>query len=177
MTTVFTLNWNLTRPTKQIRTVAHYRKFYLLLFKDQYLRRKKLRLSNKKKVLELVNHFPITPPVSGRSVVVVRLFAHLWNILCVNTVYWIAHVLLCRYNEREGEHAGGGHAVVESEHPAVDVNVRDVEQATQLPENFQHDSPLIRVKITERNIQPEMEHSADINFQNFHSFTSAGEDP
>ena len=44
----------------------------------------------------------------------------------MNAVYWIADVLFCRYDEREGEHAGGGDAVVEAEHPAVDVNVRHV---------------------------------------------------
>ena len=54
-------------------------------------------------------------------------YLYLWNILCVNTVYWIAHVLLSRYDEWEGEHAGGGDAVVQPEHPAVYVHVGDVE--------------------------------------------------
>lgn len=138
MTTVFTLNWNLTRTTKQTRTLPQHTTPPLLL-KDQYLRRKKLRLSDKER--SVINSEPFSNISPGGSlVVVVRLFVYLWNILCVNTVYWIAHVLLCRYYEREGEHAGRGDAVVEPEDPAVDVNVRDVEQASQLPEYFQHDS-------------------------------------
>ena len=60
----------------------------------------------------------------------------------MNAVYWIADVLFRRYNEREGEHAGCGDAVVEPEDPAVNVNMGHVEQAPELPENFQHDSPL-----------------------------------
>ena len=76
----------------------------------------------------------------------------------MNAVDGVADVLLGRDDQTEGEHAGRGDAVVQPEHPAVDVNVRDVQKTTQLPENFQHDSPLILVKITERNIQPEMEH-------------------
>ena len=83
----------------------------------------------------MLNYFPIITTVWR-----FRIFVYLWNIFCVNAVYWIADILLCRYNEREGEHAGGGDAVVQPEHPAVDVNVRDVEQASQLPEYFQHDS-------------------------------------
>ena len=70
------------------------------------------------------------------------MFVYLWNIFCVNAVYWIADVLFCRYNEREGEHACRGDAVVEAEHPAVNVNVRDVKEAAEFPENFQHDFPL-----------------------------------
>ena len=54
--------------------------------------------------------------------------AHLWYVLCVNTVYGVSHILLGRHNEAEGKHAGGGDAVVKPEHPAVDVDVRDVEQ-------------------------------------------------
>ena len=60
----------------------------------------------------------------------------------MNAVYWIADVLFSRYNEREGEHAGCGDAVVQPEDPAVNVNMGHVEQAPELPENFQHDSPL-----------------------------------
>ena len=56
----------------------------------------------------------------------------------MNAVYWIAHILLCRYNEREGEHAGGGDAVVQTEHPAVNMNVGNVEQTTQLTEYLKH---------------------------------------
>lgn len=67
------------------------------------------------------NYFPIITTVWR-----FRIFVYLWNIFCVNAVYWIADVLFCRYNEREGEHACRGDAVVEAEHPAVNVNVRDV---------------------------------------------------
>ena len=63
---------------------------------------------------------------------------YLWNIFGVNAVYWIAHVLLGRHNEREGKHAGGGDAVVKSEDPAVNMNMGDVEQTTQLAEYLQH---------------------------------------
>ena len=56
----------------------------------------------------------------------------------MNAVYWIADVLFSRYNEREGEHAGCGDAVVQPEDPAVDVAVGDVQEAPQLPEYLQH---------------------------------------
>ncbi len=56
----------------------------------------------------------------------------------MDAVYGIAHVLLGRDDEREGEHAGGGDAVVQPKHPAIDVHVGHVEEATQLPEYFQH---------------------------------------
>ena len=83
------------------------------------------------------NYFPIITTVWR-----FRIFVYLWNIFCVNAVYWIADVLFCRYNEREGEHACRGDAVVEAEHPAVNVNVRDVKEAAEFPENFQHDFPV-----------------------------------
>ena len=60
------------------------------------------------------------------------------NVLGVNAVDGIADVLLGRHDEREGEHAGRRHAVVESKHPRVDVDVRDAEEAAQLAENLQH---------------------------------------
>ena len=34
--------------------------------------------------------------------------------------------------------AGGGDAVVQPEHPAVDVDMADVQQAPQLPEDLEH---------------------------------------
>ena len=76
----------------------------------------------------MLNYFPIMTREGGRPVVVVEVIGtiYLWNILCVNTVYRIAHVLFCRHNEGEGEHARGGDAVVQPEHPAVDVDVRHV---------------------------------------------------
>ena len=84
-----------------------------------------MRLSDKER--SVINSEPFSNISPGASLlVVVRLFVYLWNILRVNTVYWIAHVLLCRYNEREGEHAGRGDAVVEPEDPAVDVDVGHV---------------------------------------------------
>ena len=61
---------------------------------------------------------------------------YLWNILCVDTVYRIAHVLLGGHDQWEGKHAGGGDGVMQAEHPAVDVNVGDVQQAAQFSENF-----------------------------------------
>ena len=63
---------------------------------------------------------------------------YLWNIFGVNAVYWIAHVLLCRYNEREGKHAGGSDTVVKSEDPAVNMNVGNMEQTSQLTKYLQH---------------------------------------
>ena len=56
----------------------------------------------------------------------------------MDAVYRIANILLGRHNQGEGEHAGGGHAVVEPEHPGVDVNMRHVQEPPQLPEYFQH---------------------------------------
>jgi len=67
----------------------------------------------------------------------------LWNILGVDAVYGVADVLLGGDDEGEGEHAGGGHAVVEPEDPAVYVHVRHVEQPTQLAEYFQHGGALL----------------------------------
>ena len=83
------------------------------------------------------NYFPIITTVWR-----FRIFVYLWNIFCVNAVYWIADVLFCRYNEGEGEHAGGGDAVVQPEHPAVDVHVRHVQQSPEFSEYFQHGSPV-----------------------------------
>ena len=56
----------------------------------------------------------------------------------MNAVYWIADVLFCRYNEGEGEHAGGGDAVVQPENPAINVAVGDMQESPQLPEYLQH---------------------------------------
>ena len=56
----------------------------------------------------------------------------------MDAVYRIANILLGRHNQWEGEHAGGGHAVVESEHPGVYVHVRHVQEPPQLPEYFKH---------------------------------------
>ena len=67
----------------------------------------------------------------------------LWYILGVNAVYGVAHVLLGWDYEGEGEHAGGGHAVVQPEDPAVYVHVRHVQQPTQLTEYFQHGDSLV----------------------------------
>ena len=65
--------------------------------------------------------------------------AHLRDVLCVDTVYGVADVLLGRHDKGEGKHAGGGDAVVKSEHPAVDVDVRDVQKPPELSEDLQHD--------------------------------------
>ena len=67
---------------------------------------------------------------------------YLRYILCVNTIDRISYVLLRRHDQREGEHAGGGDAVVQPEHPAVDVHVRHVQQAPEFSEYFQHGSPV-----------------------------------
>ena len=65
-------------------------------------------------------------------------FYHLGDVLCVDAVDGVAHILLGGDDQTEGEHAGGGDAVVQPEHPAVDVAVRDVQEAPQLPEYLQH---------------------------------------
>ena len=64
----------------------------------------------------------------------------------MDAVYRIANILLGRHNQGEGEHAGGGHAVVEPEHPGVDVNMRHVQEPPQLPEYFQHCQALYNSK-------------------------------
>ena len=56
----------------------------------------------------------------------------------MNTVYGIANILFGRDDEGEGKHAGGGHTVVQPEHPTVDVDMRYVKEPPQLPEYFQH---------------------------------------
>ena len=56
----------------------------------------------------------------------------------MDAVYRIANILLGRHNQWEGKHAGGGHAVVQAEHPGVYVHMRHVQQPPQLPEYFQH---------------------------------------
>ena len=64
--------------------------------------------------------------------------SHLGDVLCVDAVNGVAHVLLGGDNQAEGKHAGGGDAVVQPEDPAVDVAVGDVQEAPQLPEYLQH---------------------------------------
>ena len=66
------------------------------------------------------------------------LMAHLWDIVGVDAVYGVAHVLLRRHDEREGEEARGRHGVVEAEHPRVDVHVGHPQEAAQLAEDLQH---------------------------------------
>ena len=56
----------------------------------------------------------------------------------MNAVDRVADVLLGRDDQTEGEHAGCGDAVVQPEHPAVDVAMGDVEEPPQFPEDFQH---------------------------------------
>ena len=56
----------------------------------------------------------------------------------MDAVNGVADVLLGRDDRAEGEHAGGGDAVVQPEDPAVDVAVGDVQEAPQLPEYLQH---------------------------------------
>ena len=63
---------------------------------------------------------------------------HLRDVLGVDAVDGVAHVLLGGDNQAEGKHAGGGDAVVQPEDPAVDVAVGDVQEAPQLPEYLQH---------------------------------------
>ena len=56
----------------------------------------------------------------------------------MDAVDGVAHILLGGDDQAEGEHAGGGDAVVQPEHPAVDVAMGDVEEPPQFPEDFQH---------------------------------------
>jgi len=60
------------------------------------------------------------------------------DVLCVDAVDGVAHILLGGDDQAEGEHAGGGDAVVQPEDPAVDVAVGDVQETPQLPEYLQH---------------------------------------
>ena len=53
-------------------------------------------------------------------------------------VYGVADILFGRDDEREGEHAGGSHAVVQPEHPAVNVDVGHMKEPPQLTEYLQH---------------------------------------
>lgn len=64
----------------------------------------------------------------------------------MDAVYRIANILLGRHNQWEGKHAGGGHAVVEPEHPGVNVHMRHVQEPPQLPEYFQHCQALYNSK-------------------------------
>ena len=56
----------------------------------------------------------------------------------MNAVYRVPHILLGGDYEGEGKHAGGGDTVVQPEHPAVNVHVRDMQKPSQLPKYFQH---------------------------------------
>lgn len=69
---------------------------------------------------------------------------YLWNILCVYTVYGITNILLGGDYERERKHTGRRHTIVKTEHPAVNVNMGDVEQATKLPKYLQHFNNLVK---------------------------------
>ena len=65
-------------------------------------------------------------------------FYHLGDVLCVDAVDGVSHILLRGDNQAEGEHAGSGDAVVQPKDPTVDVAVGDVQEAPQLPEYLQH---------------------------------------
>ena len=73
------------------------------------------------------------------------LFSHLRDIVGVNTVYRVSNVLGCRYDKGERKHACCGDAVVKTEHPAVNVHMRDVQKSLQLSKNLQHASSLPRI--------------------------------
>ena len=64
--------------------------------------------------------------------------SYLWNVFGVYAVYGVADILFGRDDEREGEHAGGSHAVVQPEHPAVNVDVGHMKEPPQLTEYLQH---------------------------------------
>ena len=69
---------------------------------------------------------------------------YLWYILCVNAVYRITNILLSGDYQRERKHTGRRHTVVQTEYPAVNVNMGDVEQATKLPKYLQHFNNLVK---------------------------------
>lgn len=60
------------------------------------------------------------------------------NVFGVDAVDGVAHVLLGRHDEGEGEHDGRRHTVVEAEHPRVYVHVGDTQQPAKLAKDVQH---------------------------------------
>ena len=60
------------------------------------------------------------------------------NVFGMDAVDGVAHVLLGRHDEGEGEHDGRRHTVVEAEHPRVYVHVGDTQQPAKLAKDVQH---------------------------------------
>ena len=80
------------------------------------------------------------------------IITYLWNIICVDAVYRVSDILSCGNDEREGEHASGSDAVVKPEDPAVDVDVRHVQEPLKLSEYLQHTSGVPRIT-THKSLQ------------------------
>lgn len=64
----------------------------------------------------------------------------LGDVLGVDAIDGIAHILLGRNDQREGKHARCRDRVVQPEYPRVDVNVGHPQQATQLTKYLDHDA-------------------------------------
>ena len=64
--------------------------------------------------------------------------SHLRNILGMNAVYGVAHVLPRGHQEAEGEAGHDGDGVVQPEDARVDLDVGELHEALQPPQQVQH---------------------------------------
>ena len=65
--------------------------------------------------------------------------SHLWNILGMNTVYGVPHVLPGGDQEGEAQAGHHGQGVVEPEDAGVYLDMGDLGQALQASQDIQHD--------------------------------------
>ena len=75
---------------------------------------------------------------------VTNTLCYLRNVLGVDAVDGVAHVLPRRHDEREGEQAHHREGVVQPEYRAVDVDVADLDQVLEAAEDVQHDWTSVR---------------------------------
>ncbi len=68
----------------------------------------------------------------------IKIHSHLRNILGVNAVYGVAHVLPRGHQEAEGEAGHDGDGVVQPEDARVDLDVGELHEALQPPQQVQH---------------------------------------
>ena len=62
----------------------------------------------------------------------------LGDVLGVNTIDGVTHILPRRHNQAEGQHKGHGDAVVQAKDGRVDSHVTDFGEAFEAPEYVQH---------------------------------------
>jgi len=60
------------------------------------------------------------------------------DVFGVNTINWIAHILSCSHNEREGKETHNCECVVQPKDSTVNMNMADLDQVLEASENVQH---------------------------------------